>query len=334
MKKKIILSVILVAVIALSIFYYMSKRFTYNEEGTLGNTAGNLYNEGLFCESDGAVYFANPSDGYKIYKMDPDGKNLEKIGNDRASYINVANGYIYYNRFNHETSADKVLHGALYGVFRLKDGDSNPKELHDGIVLNVTLYGNKLYFMGYNEKKQFVFRSVGVDGKDDKIVSDKMYVSASITGGIMYFPEVEGNHNLLRLNLENDAISTVKTGNFYMPVVIGNYVYYIDLDNDRKLTRADLTSSDKIEVLVEDKCINYNIDTTNNKIYYQVENGKEDHRLMKADMDGSNEMTLYEGDCKNISITSKYCYFIVSILDNDTLYRVSTNGIALPEKFL
>ena len=29
-------------------------------DGVIGNTAGNLLNKGLFCESDGVVYFANP----------------------------------------------------------------------------------------------------------------------------------------------------------------------------------------------------------------------------------------------------------------------------------
>ena len=65
-----------------------------------GNTAGNLYNGGLFCEYDGTVYFSNPSDGGKLYSMSPDGSNLAKLCDDTVSYINADEHYLYYVRNN------------------------------------------------------------------------------------------------------------------------------------------------------------------------------------------------------------------------------------------
>ena len=52
----------------------MCIRDRYNDGYVNGNTAGNLYNEGYFCEKDGIVYFANPADNYCLYSMNPDGK--------------------------------------------------------------------------------------------------------------------------------------------------------------------------------------------------------------------------------------------------------------------
>ena len=66
-----------------------------------GNTAGNLYNAGIFCTAaDGTIYFANPSDSSKLYSMNSDGSDLTKISDDVATFINADDNYIYYVRNN------------------------------------------------------------------------------------------------------------------------------------------------------------------------------------------------------------------------------------------
>ena len=50
---------ILVICIFLFILAIFSDYIPMNPEGTVGNTAGNLNNGGLFCEYDGKVYFSN-----------------------------------------------------------------------------------------------------------------------------------------------------------------------------------------------------------------------------------------------------------------------------------
>ena len=47
---------------ALGIVSVFSNRISMNPDGTVGNSAGNLNNEGLFCEYDGRVYFSNTAD--------------------------------------------------------------------------------------------------------------------------------------------------------------------------------------------------------------------------------------------------------------------------------
>ena len=90
MKKTItvIISVLLAAVIVTcGILSYLNNRIQYNESYVNGNTAGNLYNGGLFCESSGKVFFANPDDYNRLYAMDLNGSNLEKLCNDRIPSV-------------------------------------------------------------------------------------------------------------------------------------------------------------------------------------------------------------------------------------------------------
>ena len=60
MKKylKIIIPLILICITGLVIYHFVSK-VKLNSSYVNGNTAGNLYNAGLFCESDGEVFFSN-----------------------------------------------------------------------------------------------------------------------------------------------------------------------------------------------------------------------------------------------------------------------------------
>ncbi len=67
MKKvlRILIPLILIAGIAGGAAYYKySTRTRWNDSFVNGNTAGNLYNNGLFCEHNGTIYFSNPNDNH------------------------------------------------------------------------------------------------------------------------------------------------------------------------------------------------------------------------------------------------------------------------------
>ena len=70
-KLPVILTIGLIVIVAsvFSVVYHYQNKTKYNESYVNGNTAGNLYNAGLFCESNGTVFFANPDDKYRLYSM-------------------------------------------------------------------------------------------------------------------------------------------------------------------------------------------------------------------------------------------------------------------------
>lgn len=330
MKKKAA-GIIIVAVVIICIAAVIyADRFKYNEKNAVGNTAGNLSTGGLFCEDDGYIYFANPYDENKLYRMDTEGENAEKVCDDIVSYINIEGDYIYYARFNDKDAVETIFKGNLYGVFRLKKGSDKPEAIHAGIVTNIALYGNYIYFQGYNDNKMLELRKVKIDGNEDKKISDAEYVPVSVSNGNIYFPEVNGNHNLMKLDTETDKITVYKTGNFYMPVVVNNCLYYIDLDNSRKLTKMNL-STEEIKIITEDSCVSYNIAADKNIIFYQAENTRDDHKLVKTDINGENTTVVREGDCYNISITSKYMFYIEKAGKEKIMYKVNIEGVSIPK---
>ena len=87
--KKVIISLSIITVIALAgIYIYSSGRTYLNADDLIGNTAGNIYNGGLFCERDGKIYFSNDNDDGSLYVMNAnaDLTSVKKLHYDKAAY--------------------------------------------------------------------------------------------------------------------------------------------------------------------------------------------------------------------------------------------------------
>ena len=57
--------IVILLLVASSVYSVLSERIPSNDISVTGNTAGNLNNGGLFAESDGKVYFSNAYDGVR-----------------------------------------------------------------------------------------------------------------------------------------------------------------------------------------------------------------------------------------------------------------------------
>ena len=82
--KKVITILLIILVLAagvgFGVYHHKSNETKFNDDYINGNTAGNLYNAGIFCTAaDGTIYFANPSDSSKLYSMNSDGSDLTKM---------------------------------------------------------------------------------------------------------------------------------------------------------------------------------------------------------------------------------------------------------------
>lgn len=330
MKKKVItiVSVIVIALLAAVGIGYLiySNRFIYNEEGDTGNTTGNLYNGGMFCVYNGFVYFSNPEDNGRLYRMKEDGSGAERLCKDSVSNLNICNDYIYYVRDNMAGEVSFVSTSLSHGVSRLKIGDREAEKLHQGVSDALLLCGNDLYFRAYNKDTgSYNIRKAGIDGKTDESLFDKSYLMLDYSNGKIYFVNDGDNHNLMYYTIESGNTTECFAGNLYMPDSEDGYIYYIDLDNGHKITRLDMATL-KTEVLSEDYAVIYNLNAETGEIYYQAENSKDDHKLCKMKTDGSGQGTVLEGDYTDINFTEEYAYFYELHGKDYTLYRVPLRG--------
>ncbi len=299
----LILGFIIIAVV-LFVFARYSKYIPSNPMGTIGNTAGNLYNGGLFCEHDGMVYFSNPADHGSLYSMTVNEENLTKLFAGNVCNILSGGDYLYY--FMREPAQNASL-GTLrttHSYYRCKTDGDNVTALTDDVVVNAQLLDDTLYLLtSTNDGPSFY--KMQTDGSDKKYLANYVINPSCAKDGMIYYNGTVTNHYLYALDTTSNISSEVWKGNIWYPILDGNYFYYLDVANDYRLCRYDYTKN-VIEVLTTERVECFNVGS--GYIYYQ-NNSKTAPALKRMQLDGNDVTIIAEGNYTAIHMTSKYVYF-------------------------
>lgn len=307
---------------SLSVSYRLSKKTSYNVGAVSGNTAGNLYNKGIFCEYKGKVFFSNSYDRGELYIMDSDGSHISKLYNDTVSYINAAGKYIYYARNNlNESNINAIFRGNLFGVYRIDQTGKNLLSLSNETCGAVSLGNNQVFFQQYSAETALTLKSISIDGITKKNLEEAAINPSCIVNGTMYYNNVADNYNLMEMNIETGSTTLVNEGGFWNPIYDDNYIYFMDIENNYTLARMNLNNYEK-QTLTAERIDAYNL--YDEYIYYQV-NDPSDPRLCRIKKDGTEVESILSGNFCNINVTSEYVYF--NRFGYDTpIFRIKTSG--------
>ena len=302
----IILGICLIAIGGYTFYCNSITKNRYNDDYVNGNTAGNLYNSGLFCEYDGIVYFANPNDGYQLYQMNADGTDIQKICNDSAAFINVDENYIYYTRTGDNSESQfSFLHVNTHSLCRIRrDGKGDVLVLDTAPSMYASLVGNYIYYMNYNTTQATTLYRVKIDGTEKAQVLPHPYFTCSTNGQFIYYNGISNDHNIYRYDTKSGSQSLLYEGNCWMPIVDGNYVYFMDCEDSYSLARADLATGEKI-TLTDDWVDCFNV---HDGIVYFQRNSSEP-ALCSVRTDGSDYKVLKEGIFTEINVGGDLLYF-------------------------
>ena len=324
--KKIIFSILVVLIIGGLAFWWVnsSQNETKMNSGYVnGNTAGNLYNGGLFCEYNGVIYFSNPSDGGKLYSMDADGKNLKKLTNDRATYINVDDNYIYYIRNNSGSNLDfNFVAFHRNALVRVDHNGKNLLLLDTEPCLYASLLGNYIYYIHYDELNASTLYKVRIDGEDLQQVSKEAVYTCNADGQFFYYNGMSTDGSIHRFDTVSDTSIVVYSGNCYQPIVKGGSdVYYIDGNTNCSIVHTNM-NFDNPTFITRDSVESYNVHGST--IYYQRfdKNGNSGLCMIKNDGTGFEEIR--KGDYCDIHVTT-YFVFFKDFHTNEIYYFSRTN---------
>lgn len=310
MKKKlpfVLLFVLLCIAVAIGVYRHFSTKTRFNESYVNGNTAGNLYNSGRFCENGGQIFFANPDDENRLYVMNPDGSDLKKLSDDNATYINADNNYVYYTRNNaSEDTAFSFLSINTNSLCRIDRANGKNSMIMDREPsIYASLVGDYIYYLRYTKETATNLYKIRIDGSEQKEVNRNAYYTCSTDGQYIYYNGRESDHNIRRLDTASDSESTLLSANCWMPTVVeGTTAYYMDCDHDYALARADLSTGEQV-LLTEDRIDTYNV--SGEYIYFQRSGS--DPALCRIRTDGSDYTVIASGIYNTINVTSSYVYF-------------------------
>ena len=309
MKKKLIIiplivAVVVVLVIAVTISTRNRNNVPENPDTLFGNTSGNFYNGGMFCESDGYVYFSNPYDNNALYRMRPDETEAERLIASETSSINADGKFLYYYQSGSGSGAGFGYVVSSTGVYRVqKDDPKNIKCLDKIVGGHVVLAGNTVFYTCAGDT--VALSRIDTTGENKKIVLEKDILPASIDGSYFYYSNNDGsNLYVMAMNRTTGATRKALEEDIYMPIVEGETLYGIDVHNNYALVRMNLADGSKITLDAERTDL---INVTDTYIYYQTSGPTPQLRRIRKD--GSGMEVVADGAYNTINATSRYVYF-------------------------
>lgn len=298
-----VLGVIFLLLTTLTLYLlFRPKPVFSNPPGTIGNTAGNLNNGGLFCEYDGTVYFSNSFLGGVLCTMTPDEEHLQVLSNAMAQCILAGGENVYYFQAGVFGEGDISNIASQHGMMRYDIRKKKTSLLSEEVVVTGQLMDDYLYLMTLQKKKTELIKIRG-DKTDKVVLTNYVLNPACVRDGFIYYNNTLEDNNLYSLDAA-DIPRRVTDISMYFPIAEGNWIYYMDIYHNYRLCRYNL-SSEEIEVLTDDRVDCFNVGS--GYIYYQ-KNGK-DACLKCMRTDGSDVFTLLDGNYCRINMTSRYVYF-------------------------
>lgn len=295
-------ALLIIAALIYAVFFH--GKIEMNPKGTVGNTAGNLNNGGLFCEYEDVVYFANPLDGNALYSMAPDESNVKKLYPMSVCNILAGGKYLYYFQTGASETSGIGSITSTHSMNRIGLKGGKSVELTRDVVTSGQLVDNYLYLLTAG-KEHPIFYKIRIDKKDQVHLADYAINPACAGYGMIYYNETQDNHALYRLNTQSDTSAKIWDGKVWYPVLSGEYIYYMDVASDYRLCRYSL-SSETEEILTNDRVECFNVGS--GYIYYQT-NDAVSPQLKCMHTDGSNVFTVADGVFTKINMTSQYVYF-------------------------
>ena len=313
---KITLAVIIVLLVAGAVTVMaLLQHVSMNPEGTVGNTAGNLNNDGRFCEYDGTVYFLNSFEDGGLFAMNPDETDFRRLNTLEVRNILAGGKYLYY--FHTGISYKDNGFGGALGMRtfqRCKLNGSNATSLTKDIVVTGQLVDSYLYLLTSSMSGPSFYK-LKIDNSDQLVLADYQINPACARDGVIYYNGTRGDHYLYALDTSTDSVSDIWHGNLWYPILEGDYIYYVDVANDYRLCRYSRTM-DVIEVLTQDRVDCYNLG--GGYIYYQKNGADAALKCMRED--GTDVKVIAEGNYTHINMTSRYVYF-QEFRDSATIYH-------------
>ena len=293
------------------------ERIPDNPAGTIGNTSGNLNNKGLVCESDGYIYFANLTDNHYLYRMKSDGTEPEKVVEVPVSYINAAGDYLYFYFDDPGGTKFMGVSGRMSGIFRLKKGEKDFVCLDKCTSGVLNLIGSTLYYEHYDNTNGMQLYSSSLDGKEKGLCVPEIINPACTIGGDIYYSEQDSQ----KLKIYRPGSSE---GRIFMdyavynPVVDGNDLYFMNMNDDYCLYRYSLSDGNLVKI-TDERVDAFNV--YQGMIFYQR---NRDPALIRVASDGTGAIVIAEGNYENINCTSTYTFY--SPFKEDATFMTYTFG--------
>ncbi len=324
----IVISILVIAVLLVKI----TSRVPDNPIDYAGNTAGNLYNRGLFAEDENYIYFANIADNFRLYRVSHDLTDAVRLNKDSVEYLNpdASSTYLYYSRINYRqnTNGNTVFDLLDSGIYRYNLKNEGLSRLYTETCGMVLLGGNILFYQAHGSDGDFDFYSLPVNesNSDSALITNDYILPANYRNGFLYYSGVTEDHGLYSMEPDSGTVSLFADVDCFRPILTESGTYFLSLAHNYALFYLPDTS-DTATLITNERVSSYNISKDGRFLFYQIDGG-ENNRLCRYDIATEQETELLRGDFSNLNTVSDYLFFTDFNESVCYCYDISTGSLS------
>jgi hypothetical protein len=184
---------------------YFTSGKTLNRIKTDGSRQETIYSMGYLLDVhllDNWIYFINPSDRFRLYKMDINGKNLHSLSDLKITDFSIYDGRIY---FSHEKDGQGVLEG-----MNLNGQDVN--FIAEILPFDLVKNGDTLYYTDKRDFNLYSYELTGtrtpkrlVDKELSRFIVARNWIYYSLKSEDVYYPGM----GLYKIGLDGSSMEKI-----------------------------------------------------------------------------------------------------------------------------
>ncbi len=271
-----------------------------------GNTAGNLVNSGIVCESGNKIYYYNKSDNKKLYVMNKDGSGKTPIGNVQgAMELNLMGDFMYYQ---------------AGGIYRVNVKDGSVETLVASDCHNMVVTDSAVFYTKTDNGVNKIFR-MNHDGSDEMALSENIASGLNVYEDKIYYINGTDSGKIYSMNLDGSDDNVFFVAKNVQELLVDNgWVYYVSNSNlGNHIFCISVEGGEESVEIISDSCSNINMYA--GYLYYY---NASDDTLCYSAGDGSNETVLYSGNLNAVNVIADWVYFFNT--DDFQYYRITKDG--------
>lgn len=292
---KIIGLIIILSVLIAGYFLYNSGLISFKK---VGNSIGNIRNFGSMAQIGKWIFFVNEEEKC-IYKVDKNGNNKEIILEDNGEIfgLNVYKNKLYFITMQEKVELENEIDVVNNKICSMNLDGSDLKVINDNEFNNDTyeiyVVNNKIYYIGEDAN---IYR-MSLEGENKEVINSDATGFIGITDKYILLnildKDENGNSKLVTysMNLDGEDKKALTGERLYSVGIVGDEVYYVN--ENKEINKVNIITGEKTEI---SKTTAYNMNISNNKIYFMNYDEDFNIAIYKMDLDGKNEEELLKLD--------------------------------------
>jgi len=278
------------------------------EDNLKGNSAGNINNKAIATLKEGWIYYRNDNDGYKIYKIRPDGSGRQKVNNDNSGCINLVDDWLYY--YN-------LVDG--YNIYKIRTDGTGRQKINNDESSNINVVGDWIYYCNHGDLSKIY--KIRINGLQREKVNDEHSEYINVVGDWIYYVNVDDSGKIYKIRIDGTGQKKLNEDISHCINVSEDWIFYTHRDARKNNLYRIGTNGLNRERINNDRTSDINV--VGNWVYFI--NESDGGKVYKIRSDGTERQKVNNDRSIYINVVGNWLYYCNED-DQRKIYRIDTDG--------